>query len=184
MTKHFAGPLYIPNNCNLSAFSMTLAIQQDNEVYKDIKVPYRSMSFAHQIKTRLSVVTTLFFLILIDLTVWLTALLFVCGDIETNTGPDSIEGSSSTNEDLSATSFELLYNHLSIIHANVQSLAPKIDTIRSEAEPHDVLVFSESWLNPDIDNSTIQIDHFMSPFRTDMWYWRRRDYRYPQYSIL
>ena len=30
-----------------------------------------------------------------------------------------------------------------------------------------MFVFSESWLNPDIDNSTIQIDHFMSPFRTD-----------------
>ena len=30
-----------------------------------------------------------------------------------------------------------------------------------------MLAFSESWLNPNIDNSTIQIDHFMSPFRTD-----------------
>ena len=91
----------------------------------------------------------------------------ICGDIETNPGPDSVDDSSFSNENLSATSFELLHNHISIIHANVQSLAPKIDTIRSEAEPYDVLVFSENSLNPDIDNSTILIDHFKSSFRTD-----------------
>ena len=78
-------------------------------------------------------------------------------NIETNPGPDSVDSSGSSSENLSATSFELLHNHLSITDVNVQSLAPKIDTIRSEAEPYDVLVFSESWLNPDIVNSTIQI---------------------------
>ena len=158
--------LCITNSRNLSAFSMTLAIQRSNEVYKNIKVPYRRMSFRipHQ---NISLCCNLFSLIIIDLTLWLTSLLLVCGDIETNPGPDSVDSSGSSSENLSATSFELLHNHLSIIHANVQSLAPKIDTIRSETEPYDVFVFSESWLNPDIDNSTIQIEHFMSPFRTD-----------------
>ena len=108
--------LCIPNSRNLSAFSMTLAIQRSNEVYKNIKVPYRRMSFRipHQ---NISLCCNLFFsLIIIDLTLWLTSLLLVCGDIETNPGPGSVDSSGSSSENLSATSFELLHNHLSIIH--------------------------------------------------------------------
>ena len=143
---------------------MTLAIQQSNEVYKDIKIPYRGMSFRIPHQNTSLCCNLLFSLMLIDLTLWLTSFLLVCGDIETNPGPDSVDSSGSSSEDMS---FEPLHNHLSIIHANVQILAPKIDTKRSEAEPYDVHVFNESWLNPDIDNNTIQIDHCMSPFRTD-----------------
>ena len=42
-----------------------------------------------------------------------------------------------------------------------------MDVIRSEAEAYDVLVFSESRLNHDTNSSNIQIEHFMSPFRSD-----------------
>ena len=53
------------------------------------------------------------------------------------------------------------------MHLNVQSLAPKTDIIRSEAETYDLLVFSESWLTSNISNSDIHIDGFSPPFRRD-----------------
>ena len=95
------------------------------------------------------------------------SLLLLCGDVETNPGPDSVEISTASSSNLSATSFELLTNHLSILHLNIQSLTPKLDIIRSKAEAYDALVLSESWLTPRIDSSDIHIEHFMSPFRTD-----------------
>ena len=44
---------------------------------------------------------------------------------------------------------------------------PKIDIIRSGADAFDVLVFSESWLKPNITDDTIQIENFKPPFRKD-----------------
>ena len=41
-------------------------------------------------------------------------------------------------------SLGMLSNHLSIFHLNVQSLLPKIDLLRGEAEAYDNLVFSET----------------------------------------
>ena len=98
---------------------------------------------------------------------WSLSLLLLCGDVETNPGPDSVEISTASSSNLSATSFELLSNHLSILHLNIQSLTPKLDIIRSEAEAYDVLVLSESWLTPRIDGTGIHIEHFMSPLKTD-----------------
>ena len=60
----------------------------------------------------------------------------------------------------------VVYLFISQIHI-VQSLAPKIDIIRSEAEAYDLLVFSESWLTSNISNSDIHIDGFLPPFRRD-----------------
>ena len=124
--------LCIPNSRNLSAFSITLAIQRCNEVYKNIKVPYRRMSFRipHQ---NISLCCNLFSLIIIDLTLWLTSLLLVCGDIETNPGPDSVGSRAPPAKICQQHHLNIiwiLHNHLSIIHANVQTLAPKIDTVK------------------------------------------------------
>ena len=93
--------------------------------------------------------------------------MLLSGDIEINPGPDSVEGSFSSCNTLSATSFEILSNHLSIFHLNIQSIVPKIDIIRSEADAYDVLVFSESWLKPNITDDTIQIENFKTPFKKD-----------------
>ena len=79
-------------------------------------------------------------------------------DIEVNPGPDSIEDIIYSCEALSATSFETLSNHLCIFHMNIQSIVPKIDIIRSEAGAYDLLVFSESWLKPNITDETINIE--------------------------
>ena len=51
--------------------------------------------------------------------------LLLSGDIEINPGSDSVEGSFSSCDTLSATSFETLSNHLSIFHLNIQSIVPK-----------------------------------------------------------
>ena len=61
----------------------------------------------------------------------------------------------------------MLFNHLSIFHLNIQSIAPKMDIIRSEADAYDVLIFTESWLKPDISDTTIHIENFSQPFRND-----------------
>ena len=42
-----------------------------------------------------------------------------------------------------------------------------MDIVRSEADANDILVFSESWLNPNISNDTIHTENFAPPFRTD-----------------
>ena len=44
------------------------------------------------------------------------------GDVEFNPGPGSVKGDSDSSYD---NSFEIVANHLSILHLNVQSLLPK-----------------------------------------------------------
>ena len=46
-------------------------------------------------------------------------------------------------------------------------MSKKIDIILSESDAYDVLVFSKSWLKPNITDETIKIDYFQPPFRTD-----------------
>ena len=53
-----------------------------------------------------------------DVVLWFSIVLLLSGDIEINPGPDSVEGSFSSCDTLSATSFETLSNHLSIFHLN------------------------------------------------------------------
>ncbi|MEW8545280.1 MAG: reverse transcriptase family protein, partial [Candidatus Thiodiazotropha sp.] len=53
------------------------------------------------------------------------------------------------------------------MHLNVQSIVPKIDLLQCEAQAYDVLVFSESWLKPEVDNNSILIENFSPPLRTD-----------------
>ena len=62
---------------------------------------------------------------------------------------------------------DMLSNHLGIFHLNIQSIVPKIDMIRSEANANDVLIFTESWLKPDISDITVHIENFSQRFRND-----------------
>ena len=54
-----------------------------------------------------------------------------------------------------------------MLHLNVQSLLPKLDLIAAKSEAYDVLVFSESWLKPDIKNDSVSLNNVHPPFRTD-----------------
>ena len=50
---------------------------------------------------------------------------------------------------------------------NIQSILPKIDQIRCEAQAYNILVFSESWMKAEITDNDIYIEFFMPPYRTD-----------------
>ena len=106
-------------------------------------------------------------LIVAVLTSWMIFLTLLSGDIEVNPGPDSVEGSADSSSDSSISSMEVLSNHLSIFHLNIQSIVPKLDLIKCEADAYDVLVFSESWLKPEVRDENISIENFLPPFRTD-----------------
>ena len=88
------------------------------------------------------------------------------GDIHQTPGPAS--GSNQTEGSFSSLdSRELLSNHLSILHLNIQSLLPKIDPIRAETDSFDIAIFSESWLKPCTTDDEISLVNFLPPFRTD-----------------
>ena len=88
------------------------------------------------------------------------------GDIHPNPGPDTVS-SENPNGISSITSQDILSNHLSIFHYNVQSLLPKLDLIRAESESYDIAVFSETWLKPNTTDAEIALQNFLPPFRTD-----------------
>lgn len=150
-----------------SCFSIILNLQRSNEMYKDIKRPYtrvqnipaKNVQFSHN-----------FFLLLMIIAIayWIYILILLSGDVEVNPGPDSAEGN--TNSSFSSANslpFEMLSNHLSILHLNIQSILPKLDLIKAEADAYDILVFSESWLKPEVKNDIVSLENFLPPFRTD-----------------
>ena len=77
-------------------------------------------------------------------------LILLSGDVELNPGPDSDEGNTNSSHN---GSFEMLTNHLSILHLNIQSLLPKLDLVAAESEAYDLLIFSESWLKLEIKSN-------------------------------
>ncbi|MEW8544645.1 MAG: hypothetical protein AB2693_14035, partial [Candidatus Thiodiazotropha sp.] len=157
---------YFGNNYTVSCLSLILDLQRSNEAYKNIKFPYtrcecipsENLSFSRYCLTSI--------LVSVPIT-WLFILIVVSGDVEVNPGPGSVESDVDSNINSSSSSYQMLSNHLSIFHLNIQSILPKLDLIKAEADAYDVLVFSESWLKPDILNDSISIANFMPPFRKD-----------------
>ena len=94
---------------------------------------------------------------------WLFNLLILSGDIHPNPGPDSVNSITDTSYSISESLFDDHSNHLSILHVSRQSIYPKTDLIKCEAQSYDILVFSESWLKPKIKDNSITIENFMSP---------------------
>lgn len=89
------------------------------------------------------------------------------GDIELNPGPpviaDTLNSSNSSIESYAS----LLNRGLSIMHLNIQSLKPKIDILAVEAQPYDVLIFTETWLSNNVTDTDLYIPNFSKPFRCD-----------------
>ena len=67
----------------------------------------------------------------------------------------------------SILSLEQYQDLFSILHLNIQSILPKIDLVRCESVAYDVMIFTESWLNPTVSNDEISIKHFHEPVRYD-----------------
>ena len=115
------------------------------------------------IKNALFTKQLIFLLSLIIFPSWLIHLILLSGDIESNPVPNSVESLSDTT----LSSLDSLSNHLSIMHLNIQSLVPKLDLVEGESVAYDILVFSESWLKPEVRDDSILIEKFLQPFRTD-----------------
>ena len=147
-------------------FSLILALQRSNEIYRSIKLPYSRIK-CFQSKNQSFSLNCICMLILAVLSSWLLFLILQSGDIEVNPGPGSVDGSADSSLNVSFNAAEMLSNHLSILHLNIQSIAPKMDLIKCEADAYDVLVFSESWLKPETRDENITIENFLPPFRAD-----------------
>ena len=102
-------------------------------------------------------------LALIIFTIWLISLIVLSNDVESNPGPNAVVDTSMS----SSISSDILLSGLSIMHINIQSLRPKLDILEIEAQPYDILVLSETWLNTSIDSDTLLIPNFNPPFRCD-----------------
>ena len=89
--------------------------------------------------------------------------ILLCGDIESNPGPNSVESLTDTT----LGSLDSLSNHLGIMHLNIQSLVPKLDLVEGESLAYDILVLSESWLKPEVSDDSIVIEKFLQPCRSD-----------------
>ena len=53
-----------------------------------------------------------------------------------------------------------LSRHLSFVHYNFQSTAPKLDLLSTELFDFDILLFSETWLNPSVSLNDLHIQSF------------------------
>ena len=155
--------VHTDNSC--SSLSLTLALQRSNEMYKNIKYPYQKVKC--QKDNGLLIYYIAISLFAITTTEWVIHIFVLSGDVELNPGPNSVEGSTDSVSSSSISSIDTLTNHLSILHLNIQSIASKLDVIEGEAASYDVLVFSESWLKPEVTNESLHIENFSPPFRAD-----------------
>ena len=137
-----------------SCLSLTLALQRSNETYKYIKFPYSRVKHASE-KNLIFTRNCFFSLLLAVIVCWTSCIIILSGDVELNPGPDSVGGSTDSDPNSSVSLVHMLSNHLSIMHLNIQSIVPKLDLIKCEADAYDVLVFSESWLHPQVKNDSI-----------------------------
>lgn len=163
---YFLTYMYSNDNHISSCFSIILSFQRSNEVYRYIKSPCRLVKHVPNKNVIFSrnMISTLLILVI---TTWLSFLLLRSGDVELNPGPGSVEGSSDSSLNSSDNASQMLFNHLSILHLNIQSILPKFDLVQCEADAYDVLVFSESWLKPEVSNESIKLENFQPPFRKD-----------------
>ena len=154
-------PLY-----DVTCFSLIIALQVSNEVHRSIKHPYRRMQAQQNTNLSFSIACLSLLLVSVLLS-WVIDLILLSGDVHPNPGPDSVSSLPDTSTSSSISTLGALSNHLSIMHMNIQSILPKLDLIKCESLAYDVLVFTESWLKPEIKNDDLLIDNFLPPFRVD-----------------
>lgn len=125
-------------------------------------------NYAANCKLTASLVTAL---ICITIFSWILTILLLSGDIHPNPGPASLSSLTSGSESSAASflpmNFTNLSNHLSFVHYNVQSLAPKLDILGPELFEFDILAFSETWLKPSISSDDLHLHSFRKPERKD-----------------
>ena len=95
--------LCVPNVRNLSAFSLTLALQRSNE-YKNIKAPFMRQYFYVPSQNTFFCRKILFLIFISNMITWLLSILLLSGEFEINPEPDSVEGSADYSSDVTTTS--------------------------------------------------------------------------------
>ena len=87
-------------------------------------------------------------------------ILKLSGDIQSNPGPQS-------DSFLSSNISTVFPHNLNILHLNIQSILPKMDLLEVEVQNYDILVFTETWLSPQISNDDLLLENFDPPYRQD-----------------
>ena len=84
-------------------------------------------------------------------------------DAHPNPGPVT-ESFSTTSDPNNSSVFS---HNLNIMQLNIQSLIPKLDILETEMQQYNILVITESWLNPDVRDDDLLISNFDPPYRKD-----------------
>ena len=106
-----------------------------------------------------------------NVTTSLFILLLCAGNIQPNPSPLSL--ASSSGRSFSSTGSNDIFSHLSLNHNlsfvqyNVQSIVNKRDIIQAEVFEIYILLFNETWLNPDISTEDIMLQSYSAPERKD-----------------
>ena len=77
------------------------------------------------------------------------------------------DSSESTFSDSVLNDSEIIRNNFSLVHYNVQCALHKADILESELSNFDIISFSETWFDKDVNNSDIILDNYGVPFRND-----------------
>ena len=93
-------------------------------------------------------------------------LILILVNVHPNPGPDPHEQDTSVNTSTSSYA-HILSSGLSIMHLNIQSLRPKLDILEVEAQPYDILIFTETWLSARVQNNDLVVPNYNLPFRCD-----------------
>ena len=156
------------DNLVLSLFSLERSFVSSRKLSKQIKFPYKRVTALYDVLASNSLFIEKFFsaFFLAHLILWLFCLLLLSGDIAENPGPSSASSSSSMSS-LANVSLPPYDSHLSMCHINIQSIVPKLDILQYEAQPFDVFIFTETWLNDSVNSEEIKLISFKDPFRCD-----------------
>ena len=148
-------------------YCFRVQLYQDVPSYVNIGFFRKKVPLSSKYITNYLFIRQLTFLCAISTFIYLITILIIIlsGDVHPNPGPWSPNSSISSNN--SRDFIESLSNGLSIMHLNIQSLRPKIDLLQAEMQVYDILIFTETWLSPNITDDEISIPNFQKPLRLD-----------------
>ena len=88
------------------------------------------------------------------ITVFLSQLLLLAGDIESNPGPD-------------ISSHDRRENQIKLMHLNIWSLPPKVPVLETEASNYDIIAVTETHLDNSVTQEALSLTGFSDPLRRD-----------------
>ena len=155
-------------------FSIILAIKVDKRTFENISLPMNQCKCVIGLKQINNILLTRYLgsYVIVTFSVLqvliLSSLILLAGDIHPNPGPASTDSNvSSMSSVTSNRDFIDTSKHISFVHYNVQSIAPKLDLLYTELKEFDILAFTETWLNPQFPTEELNMQSFHQPERKD-----------------